>query len=259
MDTRPVDTATLARKGTELCHAVADGHEVLPDVLALLARCIGTDVSSLSSLSLEGGPSPLLLHGSPQLDERELAQWDRLLPTHPFAAHLATAPQPRRRLTEVVSVRALERTEVFQVCLAPKGARFQAAFLLERGAGGMTLLSLWRDDRDFSDDEIAPVELLTGALAASMRVRENLEALRQLAGAAGTSTPTLTRRQSQVVELVAMGCTNDQIAHRLGLSTRTVRKHLEMLFARTGARSRTELAVQWREGARSGAQLPLRA
>lgn len=84
-------------------------------------------------------------------------------------------------------------------------------------------------------------------------MRENLDALCALGGEAGPGD--LTRRQNEVVTMVALGLTNEQIARRLGLSSRTVRKHIEGLFARTGARSRTELAVHFKESAGSGLSL----
>jgi DNA-binding NarL/FixJ family response regulator len=46
-----------------------------------------------------------------------------------------------------------------------------------------------------------------------------------------------------VLRLIAGGLANKQIAARLGLSPRTVEKHVESLLRKTGARSRTELAV----------------
>jgi ATP/maltotriose-dependent transcriptional regulator MalT len=42
----------------------------------------------------------------------------------------------------------------------------------------------------------------------------------------------LTQRQWQVMHLIAVGCTNRQIASRLGLSEGTVRTHCEHIFQR---------------------------
>ena len=48
----------------------------------------------------------------------------------------------------------------------------------------------------------------------------------------------LSRRQAEVLAQVAQGATNGQIAHALGLSPRTVQKHLEHVFDRLGVRTR---------------------
>jgi DNA-binding CsgD family transcriptional regulator len=51
--------------------------------------------------------------------------------------------------------------------------------------------------------------------------------------------PDLTRRHWQLLELLAAGHTNGQIARRLGLSEGTVRKHLENIYGRLQVSSRT--------------------
>jgi DNA-binding NarL/FixJ family response regulator len=48
----------------------------------------------------------------------------------------------------------------------------------------------------------------------------------------------LTARQWDILRLVAAGCTNSQIARRLGLSEATVRKHLENIYSRLRVSSR---------------------
>jgi DNA-binding CsgD family transcriptional regulator len=53
----------------------------------------------------------------------------------------------------------------------------------------------------------------------------------------------VTEREAEVLTLVVAGLANKQIAARLQLSVRTVEKHVENLLRKTGARSRTELAV----------------
>lgn len=56
----------------------------------------------------------------------------------------------------------------------------------------------------------------------------------------------LTPRESQVLQLVARGYTNREVAESLGMSPNTVRTHLQSLSARTGATSRGKLALMAR-------------
>jgi DNA-binding CsgD family transcriptional regulator len=250
-----MDVRRLTRRGGALCQELAEGHDALPEVLGLLADCIGTDLVSCatfeagSTLFVPGAEHPLLvLHGCAPLSETMLTTWDRLLPSHPYAAHLASAPTPSPRLTDVVDLPTLEGTELFELCLRPHGARYQCGLTLDRAPGRLVLLSLWRDDSDFDDPTVEVLQLFARAVGAAMQVGANLEALRQLSGIT-IGAEILSPRQQQVASMVALGLTNEQIARRLGLTTRTVRKHIEDAFARTGARSRTELAVRWRQGA----------
>ena len=53
----------------------------------------------------------------------------------------------------------------------------------------------------------------------------------------------LTRRQRQLLQLVAAGHTNAEIAKQLFISAPTVRKHLENIFERLGVASRTAAAA----------------
>jgi DNA-binding CsgD family transcriptional regulator len=50
----------------------------------------------------------------------------------------------------------------------------------------------------------------------------------------------LTRREAEVLHWVAEGKTNEEIGMLLGLSPRTVGKHLEHIYDKLGVRTRTE-------------------
>lgn len=61
---------------------------------------------------------------------------------------------------------------------------------------------------------------------------------------------TLTPRESEVLALLAAGLADKQAAHALGVSVHTVRSLLRRAMARTGARTRVELAARWAAGRR---------
>ncbi|MEU6273786.1 LuxR C-terminal-related transcriptional regulator [Streptomyces populi] len=63
------------------------------------------------------------------------------------------------------------------------------------------------------------------------------------ATAAAANHSLLTGREFMVVELVAEGLTNRQIAERLGLSPHTVATHLDRIRDKLGLRSRTRIAL----------------
>lgn len=60
----------------------------------------------------------------------------------------------------------------------------------------------------------------------------------------GVGQAELTPREREVLELVAGGSTNAEIAERLGVSARTVQKHLQHLLRKLDAGDRAELVSQ---------------
>ena len=65
--------------------------------------------------------------------------------------------------------------------------------------------------------------------------------------AAAASFPELTSREREVLELVARGLANDQIAERLGIASKTVRNQVSALFDKLGVTSRAQAIVKARE------------
>ena len=53
-----------------------------------------------------------------------------------------------------------------------------------------------------------------------------------------------TNRQREVAKLLAQGLTQQQIAHRLGVQSGTVRRHTSNMRARTGINSTTMIAIK---------------
>jgi DNA-binding NarL/FixJ family response regulator len=71
---------------------------------------------------------------------------------------------------------------------------------------------------------------------------------------AGPDDPiTLSGRQRQILELVAEGATDNEIAVQLHLSAKTISYYMEGIFVRLDARSRTHaVALALRQGILTG-------
>jgi DNA-binding NarL/FixJ family response regulator len=57
----------------------------------------------------------------------------------------------------------------------------------------------------------------------------------------------LSPRETEVLDLVAAGLANKQIARRLGISERTVKAHLTAVFQELGVTDRTQAALWAKE------------
>jgi DNA-binding CsgD family transcriptional regulator len=140
------------------------------------------------------------------------------------------------KIGDFYSSRQWHATGMYCDLYRPKGYEHELMLTLPAGPGGRpeagqtARLFLFRGrGRDFSEADRALLTLLRPHLYQAYLDAED----RRRPGFG------LTARQWQVLELLAAGHTNGQIARRLGVSEGTVRKHLENIYARLGVGSRT--------------------
>ena len=146
-------------------------------------------------------------------------------------------------------------------------AEASGAVLLAEGDARTALAQLRTAQRSWRDlaapHQVARVRLLIGvacrALGDSATAELEFEAARgtleelgaapdlvRLARLAGTSrvgSPTLSRRENDVLALVATGKTNRLIASELCISEKTVARHITNIFTKLRLSSRTEVAA----------------
>ena len=58
--------------------------------------------------------------------------------------------------------------------------------------------------------------------------------------------PDLTERQLQIVELIAQGCSNEEVGARLGISPRTAKAHSDALRQKLGVPRRRQIPAAFR-------------
>ena len=61
-----------------------------------------------------------------------------------------------------------------------------------------------------------------------------------------SEAPAITERQREVVELIALGCSNEEIAERLGISPRTAKAHADALRHKLGVSRRRQIPAAYR-------------
>ena len=62
----------------------------------------------------------------------------------------------------------------------------------------------------------------------------------------GDSDLLITDRQRQVIELIAAGCSNDEVGEHLGISPRTAKAHCDTLRHKLGVPRRRQIPVAYR-------------
>ncbi len=264
--------ADVLRLAIDVARQIAAGepfkHDFVRRIEVVLAADGGCGLATFSA-DLQPGDAPDVVTSDgcivlPGQAERAA----QFVGTHPsFAAMFRFGATRPVRTSDQVRMDAFWETEEFE---AMHGwlptAHYPASIALQVSPGGFAFLGLHRDRRDFTDDDLDALALIQSivapALTLNARLEEATSRLRALAldegsGLLGRDELTaLTRREEQVLALAAAGLTSGAIAHRLGLSERTVRKHLSAVYAKTGLRGRAAATAWWAAQSRRGGEPP---
>jgi DNA-binding CsgD family transcriptional regulator len=143
--------------------------------------------------------------------------------------------------TDFYSVRQWHSSGMYADVYRPQGIEYDLQLCLPeppgpaRGPGRTLRLYLFRySGPDFSERDRALLTLIRPHLHQAYLDAER----RRVQGS------QLTRRQTDLMRLVADGHTNGQIARRLGLSEGTVRTHLENIYGRLQVSNRTAAVLR---------------
>ena len=212
----------------------------------------------MSGGSDSGGPIHLCLVHGPRLRREALAAWlrscdgFRLVGSAAPAELLLDLPDVRRADVVLVDAgdgsaearRTIERLreerpelKIFVTGL-DRGPEVAVEFI-EAGAVG------WAE-RDASREELAAAlralhaERTPAAPAVLARLLERIEALSRSRPAPPEPMAELTDREQEVLELVADGLTNKEIAGRLGLAAATVKNHVHNILRKLGVTRRAD-------------------
>ena len=113
------------------------------------------------------------------------------------------------------------------------------AAALRAGASGYLV-------KDCSTDEIAEAVRLAASDEASMTpdlAASMLDEVRRLPPE-GDEERVVTKREEEVLQLIADGCSTAEVAERLYISQKTVKNHLASIYQKLDARDRTQAVLQ---------------
>jgi len=161
------------------------------------------------------------------------------------------------RFSDVTTVEEYHRLDLYQHVYGPMGVEHQIAFTLPATPGRILAIALSRNDPDYSDAERDLINAARPFLIQAWRNAIEHTALRDEVAARGpnsrlpSAVPVgafaeygLTERETEVLVLVARGRSNRDAAAILGISARTVQKHLEHCFRKLGVSDRSTAAEQ---------------
>ncbi len=229
-------------------------------LLEALARAAPADWISLNDIGPDPESTTVLIE--PPFPPAAHELFARLAHENPLIARFQRTLDGRAyRFSDVVTPDELHSLALYREFYGPLGLEHQIAFTLPHQPTRLLGVALSRRERDFSDLER---DLLNRArpflIQAYRNAIEHSELVRVLA--ASRSAPPqlpdpgslsgalalrgLTPRQAQIVHCIATGHSNLSVARALGISERTVQKHLQRCYRTLGVTTRSEAAaVAW--------------
>ncbi len=226
-----LEKRTLALVGEVI--GLLDLDELCEGLLRSLREAIPADWCALNELpahlphtiSITEPPVPAEFHVAFARYGSENPLVERYLQTHDGRA---------TRFSDVLTRRKLHHLAIYRELYRPLGVEYQIAFTLPASPQRVLGIALSRCKDSFTATERNLLNLARPYLIQAYRNALAHTALTQGAGrqilVADLRALGLTRRQAEVLRLVAMGHSNQGAATALGMSTRTVQKHLECCY-----------------------------
>jgi DNA-binding CsgD family transcriptional regulator len=225
-------------------------------VLTRLGSLVACDSVSYCHVKLDTGSLLSATHAPRNVNIGRLSGFHTVFHQHPgFSAYRCgqVALDTPVALTDLVDLRTLRRLPLYADYLQFYGINEQLLCLVHESSQKGTVLSFNRTRQGISQRDRAVVSLvaphLRQALLRHQRLASLSVALRKFGrhaaqiDNAGPRLALLTSREREVVEHLVSGITDRQIARVLGISPRTVHKHLESIYRKLNIDNRTSLVT----------------
>lgn len=249
------------RRAARLLDSVADLDQPgrAPDlVLSGLAELVGCDVVTYNEIGT--GPDQLSYYADyppGSLDPAGVAVFEAHLHEHPLLTHYRTtgADEPAK-ISDFVSRQEFHNLGLYSEFYRHIPVEDQIALTLpSAGDGQVIAIALNRAPNGFTDADREVLSAVAGPLSNTIRrARGRHRAHVAVATASSDGLAGLTDRELQVLQLAAQGRTNQAIARTIGVSPRTIAKHLEHVYRKLGVTSRA--AAVYRTAAAAAAGQP---
>jgi DNA-binding CsgD family transcriptional regulator len=247
-----VDEAGLFRYGLLAARAIVNNEPFVADLAEGIRRTVGVDCVCIDVCPDWQAQTPsVTLAGEPHLlSTAEIDRWMRLSADDPYLVNLlATGDPTPYRTSDFMPFQRFRQTTIYREVFAQYEMRHLLVMAPRITDQDLVLIGLTRRLHDFSDRETHALHPLRDLIATALGYQAQITAIQAKIGtgvlAAHPRRLTLTQREDQVLALIATGHTNDQAARKLGISSRTIRKHLEGVFAKANVPSRAAAVAWW--------------
>ncbi|HJV96593.1 MAG TPA: helix-turn-helix transcriptional regulator [Albitalea sp.] len=216
----------------------ASGDDFAQRGVQCLPQLVGSELTTLSVCDLVSGHRSVVSDRPGAISRQEIEVFDRHFFEHPLVREHGRNPAAvTRRITDLVGDSEFQRTPLYGDYY--RAIRIDHVMAVPIHVDQRLLVSFVfnRSRRGFSDRDRDCLELIRPHLGALYRLGAE-------AGRASDAAALLTPRERGVLQWVAAGKTDRDIAAILGISPRTVHKHLQRIYEKLGVETRTAAVMR---------------
>jgi len=213
---------------------VVEEAELVEHLLPVLRRAVPSD----TVLWLAGDRQrPALWRAEPTgaVTAEQAAALEAHALADPLLAQAWTGTAAAMRRSDLHTDSEFRRLATYPAVFGPLHARRQLAMGVQPDDQRRVVVVFNRERPDFAQHDVAVAEALRPRIG---------RALARFAGS-NPRREKVSPREADVLDLLCRGLTDRQIANRLGISPRTVDKHLEHAYVKLGVRCRVQAASRW--------------
>jgi DNA-binding CsgD family transcriptional regulator len=212
--------------------------------LANLPRLVPSEITTLSTCDLDTRHRRVTSDVPGAIPARECAAFDRHFHTHPLLRAHGRNPQAcTRRISDLMPAQDFRRSALYDEYYRPIRIEHAVAVPIHVQRNVLVGFVLNRSGRDFSDRDRDCLEAIRPHLGNLYRLSVEAAGPRAAWGVPSPGSPDrdgrLTAREREVLQWLSGGKTDRDIACILGISPRTVHKHLQRMYEKLGVETRT--------------------
>ena len=223
----------------EMTEAASDAAAFARQGTRQLPQLVASELTTLSVCDLARNSRSVVGNPDSAISAQDRASFDRFFSEHPLVRYHASHPRGgAHRISDSLSQAEFRESALYNEYYRRIGIDHVIAVPLFVDRGLLVSFVLNRNRRDFSERECALLDLVREPLAALYR---NLLIRKKDRGFAALP---VTPREREVLSWLAAGKTDKDIGEILGMSPRTVQKHLQHIYEKLGVETRTAAVVR---------------
>lgn len=214
-----------------------------------LPRLVASDLTHVSVCDLDSGKRNVVSDLPGAICKRDQDTFNRHFSRNPLVLEHGHNSQAHTvRISDLLPDPVFRSTPLFDEYYRSVGINYVMALPVHVEGKELVSFVFNRIDRDFTENERACAEAIRPLLGNLYRMARALDA-RAAWGVpppiASNATPPLTERERQVLQWLGSGKTDKDIGTILGISPRTVHKHLQRIYEKLGVETRTAACARY--------------